>query len=155
MWTKSFLLALIVTAVSTPALAQDAFNSTADTGDQKHNNGQTDGNFNGGSQKTSKQNDKGLQLPGTTTSAPTRGGGGGSCPGNFALKQLGGSSLPPTKLNGLVKDGGEAVFGGDGELLPKYFKFDTSHRMERAMEKNPQLTTNHKLGNPSAWDFPE
>jgi hypothetical protein len=154
MWTKSFLLALIVAAVSTPALAQDAFNSTADTGKEGgFSNGKTKGNFNGGGQKTSKQNDKGLQLPGTTTSAPTK--GGGSCPGNFALKQLGGSSLPPTKLNGLVKDGGEAVFGGDGELLPKYFTFDESHRMERAMEKNPKLTTNHKLGSPSAWDFPE
>lgn len=150
------ILSLLATAVlclsAIPATAQDAFNSTADTGDQEHSNGQTDGNFNGGAGKTSNQGRQ-LGLPGTVTSAPVN--GGGNCPGNLALKQLGKNTLPPTKLNNLVRQGGESVYGGDGVLLPKYFTFDTSHRMERGMEQNPDLTTNHKIGSPSAWDFPQ
>jgi hypothetical protein len=148
-----FAAAALCCSTSIPAIGQDAFNTTADTGQMGgFDNGPTDGNFYGGAGKTTNQGDQ-LGLPGTVTSAPVK--GGGNCPGNFALKQLGKNTLPPTKLNSLVKDGGEAVFGGDGVLLPRYFTFDESHRMERAMEKNPDLTTNHKIGSPSAWDFPK
>lgn len=156
MWTKSLLIAAIIASVSSPVLAQDAFNSTANTGKRGgFSNGRTDGNFNGNAQKTSKQNDKGLQLKGTTTSAPTRGGGGGSCPGNFALKQLGGSSLPPTKLSGFVMDAPQSFNDEGKQDKPPENTFTEGFRIERAMEKHPKLTTNHKIGSPSAWDFPE
>jgi hypothetical protein len=110
----------------------------------------TGGNTYGGAQSTTNRN-RGLQS--VSTSAPQR--RGGSAPGNLALKQLGKSTLPPTKLNKLVRLGGESVFGGDGPVLPTYDKFTPEHRLERAMEQNPDLTTGHKLNSPSAWDIPE
>lgn len=152
MWTKSLFSALIIASLSTPALAQSALDSTADTGKLGGwDNGPTEGNFFGGARDTGKQNER-LGLMQTSSSSPMK--GGGNAPGNLALKQLGGNSLPPTRLSGFVKSGGDAVFGGDGELLPKYFKFTYDHRIENAMQQSPKLTTNHKIGGPSAWDFP-
>ncbi len=152
MWMKSLFVALLIASASSPALAQSALDSTAATGELGGwSNGPTNGNFNGGSGSTGKQGDR-LGLQATSSSSPMK--GGGNAPGNLALKQLGGSSLPPTKLSGFVKQGGDAVFGGDGELLPKYFTFTQDHRIEQAMQQNPKLTTNHRISSPSAWDFP-
>lgn len=151
MWMKSLFAALLIASVSAPALAQSALDSTAATGQMGGwDNGPTNGNFFGGSGSTSNQGDR-LGLMQTSSSSP---GKNGSAPGNLALKQLGGSKLPPTRLSGFVKAGGDAVFGGDGELLPKYFTFTQDHRIEQAMQQSPKLTTNHKIGGPSAWDFP-
>jgi hypothetical protein len=77
-------------------------------------------------------------------------------PGNFALKQLvGKKELPPTRLEGFVKLGGEAVFGDEGVFLPQQKCFEEKNRIERAMEYNPDLTTGHNIQAPSAWDFPQ
>lgn len=71
------------------------------------------------------------------------------------------NSLPPTRLNSFVKQAGkdaEKIFGDEEPLLPRYFGFDESHRLERVMEKNPDLTTGHKCSLeevPSAWDIPQ
>lgn len=155
MWSKVALAALVAATVSMmpSAFAQngiDALDSTADTGQMGgFDNGPTEGNFNGGSGSTGNQN---LGLPEVASGAPLM--RGGPAPGNLALKQLGKKTLPPTRLTGFVKRGGDAVFGGDRELLPEYFTFQQFNRIEQSMQQMPDLTTKHRINSPSAWDFP-
>lgn len=126
--------------------------STASTGFMGYNNHATSGSNYGASRRTGTNAVGGLKS--TSSSRPVA--GGGKAPGNLALKQFNGKqTLPPTRLNSFVRQGGDAVFGGDGDYLPRFNTFTPDHRIERAMEQNPNLTTNHKIGSPSAWDFPE
>lgn len=153
MWKKSCIAAiLLATVAGSPALAQSALNSTADTGAYGGwDNGPTAGNWNGDSGNTGTQF---VGLPQASSSSPMA--GGGSAPGNLALKQLGKKSLPPTRLEGFVMNSGknDAIYGGDGVLLPKYFTFQMSNRIETGMNM-PDLTTKHRMNGPSAWDFPQ
>lgn len=153
MWNKSFLAVALLTAIAgSPALAQSALNSTADTGAYGGwDNGPTEGNWNGDSGSTGPQF---VGLPQASSSSPMS--GGGSAPGNIALKQLGKKSLPPTRLEGFVMNSGknDAIYGGDGVLLPKYFTFQQFNRIESGMNM-PDLTTKHRISGPSAWDFPQ
>ncbi len=150
MWSKLALAMLIIAAGSiAPVMAQDALDSTADTGQTGgFDNGPTEGNFYGGSGSTGNQN---LGLPQTSTGAPLK---NGSAPGNLALMQMGKKTLPPTRLSGFVRPGGDAVFGGDDIYLPRFFGFTEDHRIEQSMQQMPDLTTKHKMNGPSAWDFP-
>jgi hypothetical protein len=145
---KLLVIVMIGIASSTPVAAQDAFYSQADTG-VANRSSQTSGGSRGSSARTRTT----ARLPGVTSGAPLR--GGSAAPGNFALRQLGRNTLPPTRLNSFVNQGRDAVFGDEGrDGLPPYFSFTEEHRIERAMEHNPELTTNHHFGSPSAWDFP-
>lgn len=155
MTLRTSLAVLLVLSFSSPAFAQSALNSKASMGNRGNTNGNdTRGNFYGKARKTKNQGQR-LGLRPTSSSSPMK--GGGSAPGNIALMQQGQSSLQPTRLQGFVKASGmnDAIYGGDGELKPKYFTFDQSHRIEVGMQSMSDLTTKHKISGPSAWDFPQ
>ncbi len=147
--SKLFLVMLVSLVTAGPVAAQDALSSRADTGTTGGWSDGTAGNDNGPSSNTRTGNPG---LPMVSSSSPLK--GGYAAPGNFALRQLGKNSLPPTRLNSFVRQGGEAVFGDEGIFLPPFDSFTEEHRIERAMERNPDLTTNHRISGPSAWDFP-
>ena len=153
MWTKYLSAALLLTFVlQAPAPAQNAMNSTADTGAYGGwSNGPTAGNFEGDSGFTGPQS---IGLPQAASSCPMP--GGGSAPGNLALKQMGKKTLPPTRLESFVKNSGksEAIYGDEGVYLPPFFTFTQDHRIESGMNM-PDITTKHRIEGPSAWDFPQ
>lgn len=157
MITKAVYVILAVVLLSGPAA--EAQNSTAATGNRSNTNGQkSKGSYYGKARKTGTQgNSSGLKLKlkQTSSSSPMQ-GGGFAAPGNIALMQSGQGALQSTRLQGFVKDSGmnDAIYGGDGELVPKYEKFDQSHRIEKGISSK-DLTTNHPSGAPSAWDFPQ
>ena len=143
----SFCLAMSITL---PVFAQ----GTADTGAMGGwSNGETIGSNYGGADHTGNQN---IGLIPVSSGSPLS---NGSAPGNLALRQLGKNTLPPTRLSGFVKRGGDRVFGGDRPLLP--FEedpdkgFTTENHLENSMLQFPDLTTNHRINSPSAWDFPQ
>lgn len=143
---------LVVLAIAAYCPSAVSAQSLSHRYDAPSKNSKTQGNFNGASSLTNYQNY--IYGNQTSSSAPLK--GTYNAPGNLALRQLGRNSLPPTRLTGFVKDGGNAVFGDEGELLPPFLKFEPKHRIERAIEKrSPDLTTNHRISTPSAWDFPE
>lgn len=148
---SKLLVVMLVSLVSVaPVAAQDASYSQADTGAMGGwSDGPTAGNSYGPSRPTGNGN---LGLPAVSSGSPLK--GGYAAPGNFALRQMGRNTLPPTRLNSFVRQGGEAVFGDEGYGLPPFNSFTEEHRIERAMERNPELTTNHRMAGPSAWDFP-
>ncbi len=153
MWAKSlFATALLVTTMAGPAFAQSALDSTAATGQMGGwSNGSTNGNFFGGAGSTGKQGDK-LGLQPTSSSSPMK--GGGNAPGNLALKQMGKNSLPPTKLTGFVNRAPQSFDDEGKNGPPPENSFTDGFRIERAMDSMPDLTTKHRIGGPSAWDFP-
>lgn len=92
---------------------------------------------------------------GAASSAPFA--GTYTAPGNFALKQMGRNTLPPTRLESFVRNSGynDAIYGDEGEDgLPPYFGFDGGHTIESGMNA-PELTTGHKSDAPSAWGYPQ
>ncbi len=93
---------------------------------------------------------------GAATSAPIR--GTMIAPGNLALRQMGKSTLPPTRLEGFVKASGknDDIYGDEGIYLPKAEGFTEEHRIGAGIH-SPYLTTGHPSnGNlPSSWDYPE
>lgn len=152
MWTKTIYALVLATLVSGPAMAQNALDSTASTGAYGGwDNGPTQGNFEGPSGPTGPQF---VGLPQASSSSPFA--GGGSAPGNFALKQLGKKSLPPTRLESFVENSGRnpSIYGDEGVYLPPIFTFQQSNRIESGMNM-PDLTTKHRMNGPSAWDFPQ
>lgn len=152
MWTKALYVAVAATLISCPVMAQNALNSTANTGAYGGwDNGPTEGNWNGDSGSTGPQF---VGLPQASSSSPMA--GGGSAPGNLALKQLGKKSLPPTRLESFVQNSGRNpnIYGDEGVLLPPLFTFQQSNRIESGMNM-PDLTTKHRMNGPSAWDFPQ
>lgn len=152
MWAKTLFAAAILITLSGPALAQSALDSTADTGKLGGwDNGPTDGNFFGGARDTGKQNES-LGLRPTSSSSPMK--GGGSAPGNIALMQMGKKSLPPTKLTGFVNRAPQSFDDEGKNGPPPENSFTQGFRIERAMDSMPDLTTKHRIGGPSAWDFP-
>lgn len=91
---------------------------------------------------------------GAASSAPFA--GTFTAPGNFALKNMGRSTLPPTRLESFVRNSGmnDAIYGDEGESgLPPYFGFGEGHRIERGIN-SPELSTGHKSDAPSAWGYP-
>lgn len=96
-----------------------------------------------------------LGQSGAPTSAPFQ--GTYAAPGNFALRQIGRGTLPPTQLTSLVRDSGmnDAIYGDEGtDGPPPYYGFDESHRIERGMGGSG-LTTGHKSDAPEAWGYPQ
>ena len=92
---------------------------------------------------------------GAASSAPFA--GTYTAPGNFALKNMGRNTLPPTRLESFVRNSGmnDAIYGDEGENgLPPYFGFSEGHRIERGINA-PELTTGHKSDAPSAWGYPQ
>lgn len=91
---------------------------------------------------------------GAASSAPIK--GTMFAPGNLALRQMGKMTLPPTRLEGFVKASGknDAIYGGEGEYLPKFESFTEEHRIGTGIT-SPYLTTGHKSALPSSWDYPE
>lgn len=153
MSSKLFLPLIIVLGCAAPASAQQYSDEAALAGwIDGPATAQTAVYSPSPSRRTSSGN-QGLAM--AVSSAPMK--GTHSAPGNFALRQLGKNSLPPTRLNRFAAQGGEAVFGGetDDSGWPRFYSFTNEHRLERAMEYNPDLTTNHKGGAPSAWDYPQ
>ncbi|MBY0547464.1 MAG: hypothetical protein K2W95_09245 [Candidatus Obscuribacterales bacterium] len=146
----SFCLAMSTCTSTLPVFAQ----GRADTGAYGGwSNGETAGNYYGDAGNTYNQN---IGLSPASSGNPLA---NGSSPGNLALRQLGKRTLPPTRLSGFVKAGGDAVFGGDRPLLPfsenRDKGFTTENHLENAMLQCPDLTTNHRISSPSAWDFPQ
>jgi hypothetical protein len=154
MITRAVYAILAMVLFTGPTAAQ---NSTAATGNRSNTNGQkSKGSYYGKARKTGNQgNSSGLRLEQTSSSSPMP-GKGYAAPGNIALMQSGQGALPNTRLEGFVKNSGknDAIYGGEGELLPKYEGFDKSHRIETGIHSDG-LTTNHPSGAPSAWDFPQ
>lgn len=143
------LIAMLMYTAMLPCFAQVC----ADTGAYGGwSSGATGGDFYGGAGKTADQN---LGLPQAGSSSPRN----GIAPGNLALKQLGRPDLPPTRLSGFVKQGGDAVFGGDRPLCPfdenRDKGFTQEQHLENSMRNCTELTTNHRISSPSAWDFPQ
>lgn len=91
---------------------------------------------------------------GAASSAPIK--GTMIAPGNLALRQMGKHTLPPTRLEGFVRNSGlnDAIYGGDDIALPKYFGFTEEHRIGAGIHA-PDLTTHHASALPSSWDYPE
>lgn len=146
---KTLFLASALIVSATPALARDGwFDDQTDLSLESAPSVSA-------STTTTSSKPSGNQSVGLPTVSSGRPGNGGRAPGNLALKQLGKSTLPPTRLNSFVRQGGEDVYGGDGPLLPCFNKFTKERRIECGMKENPDLTTNHKISKPSAWDFPE
>lgn len=151
------LAVLLVMLLNVPAQASSASDSRAATGNRSNTNRKlTRGNWYGGARSTGTQGN-GLRLSPSSSSSPQA--GGGSAPGNIALMQQGKGTLPPTRLEGFVKNSGmsDAIYGDEMDpktLVSKYYSFDQSHRIETGMNA-PDLTTNHRISGPSAWDFPK
>lgn len=179
---------LLVSAI--PAMAQNALNSTANTGTQggfghsSWRGTETPWDYNQisspGHSSLAPQgwaditNTQGAAAPngpilfgtpgfaagpggqsGAPTSAPFQ--GTYAAPGNFALRQIGRGTLPPTRLESFVRMSGmsDAIYGDEGaDGLPPYFGFDQSHRIERGLG-GTGLTTGHKSDAPEAWGYPQ
>lgn len=146
----SFCLAMAASTSTLPVFAQ----GRADTGAYGGwSNGETTGSYYGQAGHTRDQN---LGLSAASSSSPQR---NGSAPGNLALRQLGKRTLPPTRLSGFVRAGGDAVFGGDRPLLPfsedRDKGFTVENHLENSMNQFPDLTTNHRIDSPGEWDFPQ
>lgn len=168
---KQILGTLMLTALcSTQAMAQTAWDSTADTGDAGHET-QTTQRLQGDSQYTSTQgagSPGGPNLEGTPSQGAGPGGssgaatgapfmGGFTAPANLALQAMGRKTLPPTRLESFVRNSGmnDAIYGDEGEMgLPPYFGFDPSHYINTGINM-PELTTGHKSDAPSAWGYPQ
>lgn len=148
---------LLVMLLNVPVQASPASDSRAATGNRSNTNRKlTRGNWYGSARSTGNQGNS-LKLSPSASSSPQP--GGGSAPGNIALKQQGKSTLPPTRLESFVKNSGmsDAIYGDEMDpqtMVSKYFSFDQSHRIETGMNA-PDLTTNHRISGPSAWDFPK
>lgn len=177
---------LLCTATGSPAFAHPGIDSTADTGnygnsswkttqtnsDYNHQSGWGNIDFAGeglssftGTQGSLSANGPNLVgapgqfgfVPGgsgAASSAPVR--GTMFAPGNLALRQMGKSTLPPTRLEGFVHNSGnsENIYGDEGVYLPPFDSFTADHRIEAGIN-SPDLTTGHKSNAPSAWDFPQ
>ncbi|MBX9691407.1 MAG: hypothetical protein K2Z81_03415 [Cyanobacteria bacterium] len=68
------------------------------------------------------------------------------------------NGLPPTRLDGFVRNAGEfqdRIYGGEGEGggLPKYNEFTQEHRIERGIygDRAAGLTTGHGSMLPTTW----
>jgi hypothetical protein len=174
--------AFVLLVSSVPAMAQSAMQSTADTGNLTNTNYRpTENNYiptgeNAGTKgwadyTTSQGADSpnGPMLFGTPGSAAGPGGESGAAtsapyqgtyaaPGNFALRQAGRNTLPPTNLDSFVWQAGghrEHIYGDEGtDGPPPYNCFNYVHHIEIGIN-NPGLTTNHKSDAPMAWDYPQ
>lgn len=148
---KKLIMMVTISLISTINLASAAQSAYDFPQGANTNTGWYDGPA-GVSHMSAPTRSANLGLPVVSSSCPTK--GSYAAPGNFALRQMGKKTLPPTRLNSFVRQGGEAVFGDEGIGLPPFQSFTEEHRIERAMERNPDLTTGHKMDGPSAWDFP-
>ena len=66
-------------------------------------------------------------------------------------------ALPPTTLDSFVAQSGnnDAIYGDEGEDgPPPYESFTAEHRIERGITSGG-LTTGHRSGLPSSWDYPQ
>lgn len=152
MTLKTTLAVLLVMLLNSPAFAAPGSDSRAVTGNRSNTSRRsTSGNWYGKARATSNQGTT-LRLNPSASSSPLQ---GGRAPGNIALMQQGKSVLPPTRLESFVKNSGmnDAIYGDEGVLLPEYKNFTQEHRIETGMNM-PDMTTNHRISGPSAWDFP-
>lgn len=166
-----YLCGVLLTS-ATPALANQALHSKADTGKAHHSNWrttQTNTDYKhvetswhrnlaaqGQTACTNTQgyaSQNGALLQGTTTGVPLV--GSNTAPGNLSLRNMGKRTLPPTRMESFVRgsSNAEASYGDEGVFLPPFMGFTARHRIEAGMNW-PDLTTGHRANVDSAWDFP-
>jgi hypothetical protein len=172
----ALLSMLLVSAI--PAMAQDAMQSSGATGNLTNtDNLGTQINYiptgqNGGSQGWANQTStqgagapNGPVLYGTNSSgagpwgqsgAPTSAPFQGTfvAPANFALRQVGRLTLPPTQLDSFVQNSGynPMIYGDEGTDGPP--PFDNFLYINDGINSSG-LTTGHPSGAPSAWGYPQ
>ena len=88
---------------------------------------------------------------GAVTSAPFQ--GTYAAPGNFALRQQGRMTLPPTELTSIVKDSGYSfsTYGDEGTNGPPPLSDFTT--IDGGLSGG--MTTGHPSDAPSAWGYPQ
>lgn len=88
---------------------------------------------------------------GAPTSAPFQ--GTFTAPGNFALRQQGRKTLPPTQLTSIIRDSGysDTTYGDEGTCgPPPYSNFTT---IDGGLSGG--MSTGHRSDAPSAWGYPQ
>jgi hypothetical protein len=164
---------LLVSAL--PVMAQDALNSSGALTPTQHtdNRGSNinyvpwgqNGGVQGWADTTSTNGARGPMSPngpllygsgsgpsgqsGAATSAPFQ--GTYAAPANFALRNEGRMTLPPTQLTSIVRDSGmnDQVFGDEGTDGPPPYD-DFSYLINGV-----SATTGHQSDAPSAWGYPQ
>lgn len=77
-----------------------------------------------------------------------------AAPGNFALRNEGRQTLPPTRLTSIIRDGGmnDHAYGDEGTSGPPPYSSFTTIEGTGGVSS---LTTGHPSDAPSAWGYPQ